>query len=142
MKTEIAATPEEIWAVVMDPERLEDWVTIHRGLVDYSDGPARVGSTMHQCLALRGAPFKVKWELVKCEEARLAEWHGRGPARSKAETSYRLEPTDGGTCFHYSNEFKAPLGPLGSVASRVMVGGLPDKEAKASLTRLKSLLEK
>lgn len=142
MTTEIAATPEEVWAVVMDPERLGDWVTIHRGLLEHSDGPARVGSTMHQCLALRGAPFKVNWELVRCKENELAEWHGKGPARSKAETEYRLEATDKGTCFHYRNDFKAPLGPLGSVASRVMVGGLPDKEARASLTKLKALLEK
>ena len=141
MSIEIGATPEDVWAVVMDPKRLGDWVTIHRELLDHSSGPARVGSTMEQGMVLRGAPFKVKWELVRCEEPKLAEWRGKGPARSRAETAYRLEAIDGGTCFHYRNEFKAPLGPLGSLASRVLVGGLPDKEAKATLNKLKQLLE-
>ena len=142
MSVDIDAAPEAVWAVVMDPERLGEWVTIHRELVAHSSGPARVGSTMNQGLVLRGAHFKVKWELVRCDEPKLAEWHGRGPARSHAETEYRLEPIDGGTRFHYRNVFKAPLGPLGSLASRVLVGGLPDKEARATLQKLKSVLEK
>ncbi|MGI8512503.1 MAG: hypothetical protein ACR2NH_07725, partial [Solirubrobacteraceae bacterium] len=65
-----------------------------------------------------------------------------GPARSKARTAYRLSADgNGGTRFDYENEFKAPLGPLGAAASRALVGGLPAREAKASLQRLKALLE-
>ncbi|WP_354698684.1 hypothetical protein DSM112329_04374 [Paraconexibacter sp. AEG42_29] len=139
---DIDAPPEAVWTVVMDTERLGEWVSIHRGLGDYSTGPAAVGSTMEQSLALRGAKFKVKWKLVRCEDAKVAEWHGKGPARSKAETEYRLEAIDGGTRFHYRNEFKAPLGPLGAVASKALVGGLPEKEAHASLNALKALVEK
>lgn len=138
---DIAAAPEDVWDLVMDPDRLGEWVTIHRGLKAHSSGPARVGSWMDQSLVLRGAHFRVKWELVRCDAPKVAEWHGKGPARSRAETGYRLEPIDGGTRFHYRNEFKAPLGPLGSLASRVLVGGLPNKEAKATLNKLKSLLE-
>ena len=71
-----------------------------------------------------------------------AEWHGRGPARSHAETEYRLTAVDGGTRFDYRNEFTAPLGPLGRVASRALVGGLPRREADASLRKLKALAER
>jgi hypothetical protein len=86
--------------------------------------------------------FKVHWELVACEAYRHAEWHGRGPARSHAETEYRLTAVDGGTHFDYRNEFTAPLGPLGRVASRALVGGLPRREADASLRKLKALAER
>jgi len=139
---DIAADPQAVWDLVLDPERLKDWVSIHRGLGRHSSGKPKVGSWMEQSLALRGAHFKVQWELVKCDEPRVAEWHGKGPARSRAETSYKLSPIDSGTRFEYRNEFKAPLGPLGSMASRVLVGGLPEKEARTSLARLKSLLER
>ena len=139
---EIAAPPERVWALVMDPERLADWVTIHRGMHDHDSGTPREGYAMEQTLHLRGVSFKVHWELVACKEARHAEWHGRGPARSHAETEYKLTPTDGGTRFDYRNEFKAPLGPLGAVASRAIVGGLPRREADASLRRLKALVER
>jgi uncharacterized protein YndB with AHSA1/START domain len=139
---DIAASPEDVWALAMDPERLADWVTIHRRLDDHSDGRLRTGYEMEQTLCLRGVNFKVKWELVSCEQPFHAEWHGRGPARSHAETEYSLAATaGGGTRFRYRNEFRAPLGPVGAMASRAVVGGLPRREADASLERLKALAE-
>lgn len=131
---------EEVWAVIMDPTCLARWVSIHRKLGDHSEGEPQVGSWMEQTLVLRGARFKVKWELVRCEAPYRAEWKGKGPARSKAETGYRLEAIDSGARFHYRNEFKAPMGPLGAVASKALVGGLPEREARTSLDNLKRLL--
>ena len=57
-------------------------------------------------------------------------------------TSVELAPVDGGTRFDYRNVFTAPLGPLGRVASRALVGGLPRREATASLRKLKKLAER
>jgi uncharacterized protein YndB with AHSA1/START domain len=139
---DIAAPPERVWALAMDPNCLSEWVTIHRRLHGHDDGPPRKGFEMVQTLHLRGVNFKVHWELVAFEEGHHAEWHGRGPARSHAETEYRLTPVDGGTRFDYRNEFTAPLGPLGRVASRALVGGLPRREADASLRKLKKLAER
>jgi carbon monoxide dehydrogenase subunit G len=139
---DIAAPPEEVWALAMDPDRLHEWVTIHRRLHGHDNGPPRKGYEMEQTLHLRGVNFKVHWELVACDNPRHAEWHGRGPARSHAETEYRLTAIDSGTRFDYRNEFKAPLGPLGAMASRAIVGGLPRREADASLRRLKALAER
>jgi carbon monoxide dehydrogenase subunit G len=139
---QIAAPPEEVWALIMDPRRLADWVTIHRGLGEHDGGRARRGYEMEQTLCLRGVNFKVHWQLVACTEGRHAEWHGRGPARSHAETEYELTAVGGGTRFDYRNEFKAPLGPLGAMASRAIVGGLPRREADTSLRRLKALAER
>ena len=132
----IAAPPEKVWEVAMDPHRLGEWVTIHRRLNSASDGE------MDQTLCLRGVNFHVHWELAACDEPHHAVWEGRGPARSHAETEYRLTAVDGGTRFAYRNEFKAPLGPLGAVASRALVGGLPEREAKATLQKLKDLVER
>jgi uncharacterized protein YndB with AHSA1/START domain len=134
---DIDAPVEEVWRTVMDPERLREWVTIHRRLVSHSD------HQMEQVLCLRGANFKVHWELDTNEPPHHAEWKGRGPARSRAETEYRLTDNgSGGTRFDYRNEFKAPLGPFGAVASRALVGGLPRREADASPRKLKALLER
>ena len=111
---DIAATPEEVWAMAMDPERLADWVTIHRRLHHHSGGRVGRGYEMEQTLHLRGVNFKVHWELVRCEYPFHAEWHGRGPARSHAETEYRLTANDrGGTHFGYRNDFRAPARPAG-----------------------------
>jgi carbon monoxide dehydrogenase subunit G len=142
VSTLIHATPAEVWAVVMDPERLGEWVTIHRRVSDASVGPARKGTSMVQTINLRGANVKVRWVLVECEFARRAVWEGRGPALSVAHTEYLLAEHDEGTRFHYTNDFRVPFGPLGAVASRALVGGVPEREARSSLRRLKALLER
>jgi len=138
----IDAPPERVWVVVMDADRLKDWVTIHRKLNQAPEGPPRRGVAMEQTLCLRGASFKVRWTLTDCEAPHHATWQGRGPARSEALTEYRLTARDGGTAFAYRNDFKAPLGPLGAVASRALVGGIPEREANRSLARLKELIER
>jgi hypothetical protein len=80
---------------------------------------------------------------VEVNSPRLAEWEGKGPAHSRARTRYELTSEDGQhTLFDYTNEFTAPGGRLGVVASRVFVGGVSEREAHTSLTRLKALVER
>jgi uncharacterized protein YndB with AHSA1/START domain len=137
----LAAAPEEVWKMVMDPARLGDWVTIHRALLHADEGPPRVGYKMDQQLRMRGVSLEVHWTLVECSAGERAVWEGRGPARSRAHTEYILRPQGGGTLFDYRNEFHPPLGPLGAVVSRALVGGMPEREAKRTLDRLRTALE-
>jgi uncharacterized protein YndB with AHSA1/START domain len=140
--TRIHAPIERVWETVMDPSRLGDWVTIHRGVSEVSSRPLTKGSTMNQLLCLRGVNFHVHWTLVAVTSPHHAEWDGRGPAHSRAIIRYELEDGgDGDTTFAYTNEFQAPGGVLGSMASRVIVGGVSEREAHHSLSKLKALLE-
>ena len=138
---EIDAPPQVVWDFAMDPRSTLRWVTIVRGVGAVDDGPLRPGYRMEQTLALRGVPFHVRWTLVELDAPFFARWEGRGPARSTAIIEDRLTARPGGTSFEYTNVFRAPFGPLGSVASRAAVGGIPEKEAMASLQRLKAILE-
>jgi uncharacterized protein YndB with AHSA1/START domain len=142
VNTQIEAPIERVWATVMDPAQLKDWVTIHRGVSNVSSQPLTTGSTMDQVLCLRGVNFHVHWTLVDVSAPRRAQWEGRGPAHSHAVIRYDLrDEGDGATMFEYTNEFKAPGGVLGTMASRVIVGGVSEREANHSLARLKTLLE-
>ena len=140
---DLDAPPEEVWKLIMDPARYRDWVTIHRKIADADDGPVREGFQVEQRLALRGAPFTVHWTLTECDPPSLGVWEGRGPAHSYARVTNRLSPNgNGGTRFEYENTFEAPGGAMGRLASRVLVGGMPKREADKSLSRLKSLLKR
>ena len=138
---DIDAPPEAVYDVMLDPSRLHEWVTIHRKVNRTDSGEPREGYEMDQTLCLRHANFKVHWTLTEADRPHRATWEGRGPAGSYARTSYRLKDNGGGTHFEYENEFKAPGGFLGKAASRVLVGGQPQKEATQSLKQLKKLLE-
>ena len=125
----------------MDPHRLSDWVTIHRRLVHSDEGPARVGYEMDQQIQLRGVGLEVHWTLIEVRPDELAVWEGRGPARSRARSEYSLSPERDGTRFDYRNEFRPPLGPVGAIVSRALVGGMPEREARRTLDRLRTHLE-
>jgi uncharacterized membrane protein len=143
VKIKIDASMQRVWETVMDPQRLGDWVTIHRSVKDVSANPLRKGATMEQVLHMRGVSFHVHWTLADLKEPRVAEWEGRGPAHSRARIRYELSGDgDAPTEFEYTNEFHPPGGRLGSVASRVIVGAASEREANNSLRRLKALLER
>jgi uncharacterized protein YndB with AHSA1/START domain len=132
----IPAPREQVWNMVMDPRRLQEWVTIHRRLVHADGGAPRVGYRMDQILHLRGVNVEVHWELVECDPPELAVWEGRARAHSRAHTEYRLSAEVDGTRFDYRNNFRAPLGGLGAIVSRALVGGIPEREAHRTLEAL------
>lgn len=139
---EIDAAPQTVFDTIMDPDRLCDWVTIHRSVKLLSADPLQSGARMDQVLAIRGVPFTVHWTLNSVTSPHEAEWNGRGPAGSKAFIRYRLSgPPAGPTTFEYTNAFSTPGGPLGNRASRLVVGGVSEREANQSLQKLKRLLE-
>jgi uncharacterized protein YndB with AHSA1/START domain len=138
----IAAPPQAVWEMIMDPRRLGEWVTIHRKLLHADDSSPRVGYMMDQQIHLRGVSLDVHWTLTECVPEKLAVWEGRGPARSRAHSEYVLSAQDGGTAFDYRNEFRPPLGPVGALVSRALVGGIPEREAKRTLERLRAHIER
>ena len=142
VRIEIEAPPKRGFDTVMDPWQLEDWVTIHRSVSEVSSRPAAPGATMDQVLHMHGVSFKVHWSLVDVRPPCEATWEGRGPAHSYARIHYGLSGVpEGPTMFDYVNEFGAPGGALGRLASRVVVGGASEREATQSLARLKALVE-
>lgn len=141
---EIAAPPERVWDVIMDPGHYDDWVTIHRRLGHVDAGDLRPGFQVEQTLCLHHANFKVRWRLAELEAPFHAVWEGKGPAGSHARIVEQLKALDGGDRTHvdYLNEYDQPGGFLGRMAGRVLVGGIAEREANRSLERLKQLVER
>jgi uncharacterized protein YndB with AHSA1/START domain len=136
------APRERVWAVLMDPRRLEDWVTIHHSLGRVSDHPLIVGSTVEQTVRTHGACFDLEWTVTDLDRPHDAFWQARGPARAHATVRYELS-SDGRrrTSFRYENSFAMPGGILSAAATRLLGGGVSQREATKSLRRLKHLIE-
>lgn len=139
---EIAAPPEAVWDVVMNPHRLEDWVTTHDSLGDDAPRELERGSTFKQTLKVGGPKFEVTWKVVEAQRPRRVEWEGDGPAGSSAGVVYELEPSGSdATTFRYENDFKLPGGALGRLAGRTVGASTARREAERSLANLKRLIE-
>jgi carbon monoxide dehydrogenase subunit G len=137
---DISASPERLYEVIMNPNCLEQWVTIHSSLEDVPPPVLEAGSRLTQRLELAGRCFTVRWKVVENLRARRVVWEGHGPMRSRAGVTYGLEPIAGGTHFSYTNEFSLPGGVLGRVAGPV-VRTVTAGELDRSLERLKALVE-
>lgn len=138
--THIAASPQSVYEIVMDPRKLEDWVSIHRGLEEAPDGALENGSKLTQKLKLAGRTFKVHWTVVENDPAKRVVWEGKGPMRSGASVVYEFREENGGTDFYYANEYHLPGGPLGSMAGPA-VRRVTTKEVDKTLEKLKKLAE-
>ena len=138
-QVDLSADPEEVYGLLMDPDRLGEWVTIHAG---FEKAPDRLeqGSQMVQRLKLAGQRFRVRWRVTQDDRPSLVVWEGKGPARTQARVVYDLEDRSGTTRFSYSNEYQFPGGAAGRIAERA-VSAAASREVERSLDRLKKLLE-
>ena len=137
---DIAASADDIYRVIMDPQRLKDWVSIHQKLED-APKSLRKGSTLTQSLKLAGRKFKVDWTVVENDRPTHVVWEGKGPLGSKAKAVYEFaESGDGTTHFTYMNEYDLPGGALGKMAGPA-VRKVTGKELDTSLENLRSIVE-
>jgi len=136
---DLDAPSEEVYRLLMDPERLGDWVTIHERFEDAPDELSQ-GAEMTQNLKVAGQRFTVHWRVTEDDRPSRVTWEGRGPARTSARVVYDLEERNGGTRFSYLNEYELPGGAAGRLAGRA-VSAAAGREVERSLERFKRLVE-
>jgi len=136
---DLAASPEQVYEMLMDPSRLGDWVTIHER---FEDAPETLeqGTRMTQTLKVAGQRFTVNWKVTQADRPSKVTWEGKGPAGTSARVVYDLDEQDDGTHFTYLNEYELPGGAAGRIAGRA-VSAAAGREVERSLGRLKKKLE-
>jgi carbon monoxide dehydrogenase subunit G len=141
-ETDIRAPAEDVYRLVMDPQRLGEWVSVHQRLEEGPDGELDKGSRMTQCLKVAGQRFRVRWVVVEDDRPKHVVWEGTGPMRTSAKVVYDFEARgDGVTHFSYVNEYVLPGGAAGKLAGRA-VSRVATRELERSLERLKKLVER
>ena len=137
----IDAAPEEVYAKLMDPDCMGQWVSIHEEVLEGPDGDLEKGDKLVQRCRVAGRSFKLSWTVESADRPHKTVWKGKGPLGSKAKVTYDLAANDGGTDFTYTNEYSLPGGPVGRIAGRAVVGA-SGAEADKTLEALKRLIEK
>ena len=137
----IDAAPERVYAKLMEPDCLGDWVSIQDELLEAPEGELEKGDKLVQRCKVAGQKFKLRWTVESADRPHNTVWKGKGPLGSKATVTYDLAANGGGTDFTYTNEYSLPGGPVGKIAGRAVVGA-SGAEADKTLRRLKELIEK
>jgi len=133
--TEIPASPEQVWEVICDPSRAEEWQTIHAGYPDGAPGTLDATSEFRQKVKIMGMPGEVKWKVTEIEEPRRLRLEGEGPMGTTLATVFVIDGQDGSTNFTYESEFGgAALAPMAAALEKES-----DKAAQESMEKLKAL---
>jgi len=109
--TDIAAPPEQVWAVLTDLEDYDRWNPVLRKM----RGRCEPGATIRFVVAGGPAPVPISAEIVVVEPARELRWVGPPQPWLRKLVSgshwFRLEPTEHGTRLEHGETFRGAALP-------------------------------
>jgi carbon monoxide dehydrogenase subunit G len=135
--TQISAAPAAVWAVLDDPARMADWVTIHQGYVGEPPASFAAGTRFTQRASIMGMPADVAWEVTEADAPSKAVMAGAGPMGIKVASIYTLAASDAGTSVTWTMEFSGGMVMAVGAQLESQVSGAQ----RTSLEALKQLVE-
>ena len=136
----IRATPERVWELVADVPSQASWMVDVSRLEITTEQLSGAGTEVKVTSKLFGLPLVHDTMLITgWEPPRRFDVEHRGQFTGTA--AFVLEPAPGGTVFRWIEDFKPPLGPLGELGFRLVVGPHLRRVFGRSLDNLRRLAE-
>jgi carbon monoxide dehydrogenase subunit G len=138
---EIKASPEKVFALMCDLEKMN---VITKGIeeAEYtSKGPIGVGTTKH--VVGKAGRFKEEsnMEITEFVKNRKVSMRTIGASRVKMNVSQSFEPTAEGTKLTVANDYKLPYSMLGKLVDKLLVHKNIEKAIERNLEKIKKTLE-
>lgn len=137
---DIAASPETIFALLTDVDRLPDWSTITLETHDPSPGRLKKGDTFTQTLRVLGRTFQSDWRVIELDAPRRIAYEATGPAGAQLRMRQAVRAREAGSTITFDVEYELPGGFLGDLAELV-AGPRNERELEHSMHNLKDLAE-
>ena len=138
---EIEASPEKVFAFVTDVEKLNE---IAKGDVEFkqtSEGPWRVGTTLHSISRQSGSPIESDFEVTEFEKNKKATMRTVKGSKVKLQQTCCVEPTAKGTKLTYIADYTMPYSILGKLVDKLKVQKDIEKSIDRQLMDGKKALE-
>jgi carbon monoxide dehydrogenase subunit G len=129
---EIAATPDEVWAVISDPRRNEDWNTMHTSWKDEPPTGLTQGAQFTEVLTIMGMANTITFTTDAYDAPTSLTISGVGMAGAKVSMTLSVEPSGKGSLTTLDSEF----------VSQMMVGAIGKAIERASKQELAASLDK
>ena len=117
---EIAASPERIWPLMVEPDRIRAWYPSLRAY-EYEDAGRRgPGAHVYAEEKATGPLMKLHFEITDWVENRAISLHMvSGTGVRGYDQSWTLEPTSTGARFTFEESVELPYGILGRAIGRI-----------------------
>lgn len=134
---EISATQDKVWAVLSNPSRFEEWLTLHTKWKDVPPTEVSQGSQMTEVVTIMGMPNTITWTVDAYDAPNSLTISGAGMAGAKVTFVLSVAAQGDGSIVTIDAEFISQMmvGAIGGAIERNAV-----KELDASLAKLADLV--
>lgn len=134
---EFPAPPEKVWAVMSDPRRYEEWLTIHQSWRGELPDVLSVGAKLTEIVTVMGMANKIEWTVEEYAAPSRVRISGAGMAGVQVSFTLSVEPSGVGSKAAIDAEFSGQM-VVGAIG--VAVERQSKKELDASLAKLAELV--
>jgi uncharacterized protein YndB with AHSA1/START domain len=136
----IRATPERVWEVISDLPAQASWMVDVRKLEVTSDQRSGAGTLVEVTSELFGLPLVKDTMLITTWQPPL-RYDVKHQGLFTGTGAFILEAAPGGTVFRWLEDFEPPLGALGELGFRLLVGPHMRRVFTRSLANARRLAE-
>ncbi len=129
----IAAPQDKLWAVISDPSRFEEWLTVHTKWKEAPPAELSKGATMSEVLTIMGMANTITFTVDDFDAPHTTKFSGTGMAGAKISFTLTVEP-DG--------EDASVATVDAEFISQMMVGAIGGAIERASTKELNESLDK
>lgn len=136
----LPASAAQVWSVLSDPSRFEDWLTIHAGWLGEVPAELSAGIKLSEKVILLGMANKVDWTIEEFsapqpdapEAASLVKLSGTGMAGVRVGFSLAVRPNGDASTASVDAEFSGQMivGALGKAVEKEALKNLDESMAK------------
>jgi uncharacterized protein YndB with AHSA1/START domain len=137
----IRRPPAEVFAMLLDVDRLPDWATTVIATRDLSHQSLQIGCTFRQTVRLVGRQLESEWRVTEFEPPRRIAYAATSSEGGRLEMRQLVVPMDAGSEVTFEIDYVLPGGFLGRLVDRTVAAGRAELEAERSLQNLRRLLE-
>ena len=134
---QIAAPREKVWAIISDPSRFGEWLSVHTKWKEAPPATLSKGATMSEVLTIMGMANTINFTVEEYDAPNSTKFSGTGMAGAKISFTLAVEANGDDACVaSIDAEFISQMmvGAIGGAIERAST-----KELTASLDKLATL---
>jgi uncharacterized protein YndB with AHSA1/START domain len=119
---EFDAAPDRVWAVVSNPARLGEWLSLHRSWQGVAPTEFAPGATATAVVSLLNMPTTIEWTVAELDPGRSVKLTGAALAGVQVAIGLGVEARGAGSAMSVTAEFEGQL-IVGAIALAIERAG-------------------